>query len=174
VPETFCPGRTGARANVRRVRPMHDELWAGIALKLEYARFHLDRMWRSLEPPERTQMNVALEASGAIIDTGWQRSFYPYFDAFLTAARSVPEIINACFGADPGSRSRRTRSTLRIYGPVQRSSSDVREPPAQQSAKHQRSSNRRRPCHGGDHRLLWGHLYRWPDQSDPEYRNAPN
>jgi hypothetical protein len=87
---------------------MHDELWAGIALKLEYARFHLDRMWRSLEPPERTQMNVALEASGAIIDTGWQRSFYPYFDAFLTAARSVPEIINACFGADLGSREMAT------------------------------------------------------------------
>jgi len=48
---------------------MHEELWAGPDLKLEYAEFHLERMGQSLEPPERTHGNVALEASGAILAT---------------------------------------------------------------------------------------------------------
>jgi hypothetical protein len=41
---------------------------------------------------------------GAILDTGWQRSFYAYFDAFLSAARAIPEIIQCCFGHDRDSR----------------------------------------------------------------------
>ena len=53
---------------------MDEELWAGVELKLQNAEFHLQQMARSLDPPEPTAMNVALEASGAIIDTGWQRS----------------------------------------------------------------------------------------------------
>ena len=81
---------------------MHEELWAGVELKLQNAEFHLQGMGRSLEPPERTATNVALQASGAIIDTGWQRSFYAHLDAFLSAARSVPEIIQCCFGVDEG------------------------------------------------------------------------
>ena len=32
----------------------------------------------------------------------WQRSFYAHLDAFLSAARSVPEIIQCCFGVDEG------------------------------------------------------------------------
>src|SRR5258708_426560 len=79
---------------------MDEKLWTGVGLKIEYARFHLQRMGQALEPPERTQWNVAIEASGAIIDTGWQRSFYAHFDAFLSATRSVAEIINCCFGVD--------------------------------------------------------------------------
>lgn len=59
-------------------------------------------MGRSIQPPEQTAINVALQTSGALIDTGWQRSFYAYFDAFLSAARSVPEIIQCCFGVDLG------------------------------------------------------------------------
>ena len=81
---------------------MHEELWAGVELKLQHGEFHLQQMVRSLEPPERTATNVALEASGEIIDTGWQRSFYAHLDAFLSAARSVPEIIQCCFGVDLG------------------------------------------------------------------------
>jgi hypothetical protein len=76
------------------------ELWAGVDLKLQNAEFHLSQMQRSLEPPPRTGWTVALEASGAIIDTQWQRSFYAHFDAFLSAARSVAEVIRCCFGAD--------------------------------------------------------------------------
>jgi hypothetical protein len=37
------------------------------------------------------------------MDTLWQNSFYAYLDAFLAMARSVPEVISACFGADRGS-----------------------------------------------------------------------
>jgi hypothetical protein len=80
---------------------MHEELWAGVEIKLQNALFHLDRMARSLDPPERTQMNVALQVAGTIIDTGWRRSFFAHLDAFLSATRSVAEIIKCCFGVDP-------------------------------------------------------------------------
>src|SRR5690242_13015543 len=80
---------------------MHEELWAGVELKNEHATFFLEWMGQALAPPERTQLNVALQASGAIMGTGWQRSIYAYLDAFLAMARSVPEVIQACFGADP-------------------------------------------------------------------------
>ena len=89
---------------MRRGSFMHEELWAGVALKLQYAAFHLLQMERSLEPPEQTAIAIVLEASGAIIDTGWERSFYAHLDAFLSAARSVPEIIQCCFGEDLGHR----------------------------------------------------------------------
>lgn len=79
---------------------MHEELWAGVELKLQNAEFHFRQMARSLESPERSATNVALEASGAIIDTGWQLSFYAHLDALLSAARSVAEIIKCCFGVD--------------------------------------------------------------------------
>jgi hypothetical protein len=81
---------------------MHEELWAGIGSKLQNAMFHFQRMEQSIQPPERTHMNVVLESSGAIIDTGWQRAFYAYFDAFLSATRSIPEIVQCCFGVDFG------------------------------------------------------------------------
>jgi hypothetical protein len=68
---------------------MDEKLWAGVELKLQYAEFHLQMMGRSLDLPKPT----ALEAYGMIRDTGWQRSLYAYFDAFLSTARSVPEII---------------------------------------------------------------------------------
>jgi hypothetical protein len=84
---------------------MHEDLWAGVELKLQYAEFHLQQMSRSLQPPERTHMNVALEASGAIIGTDWQRSLYAHFDAFLSATRSVPWIIQCCFGEDRANRA---------------------------------------------------------------------
>ena len=80
---------------------MDEKLWAGAELKLQNAEFHLDMMGRSVQPPEQTAINVALQASGAIIATGWHRAF-AYFDAFLSAARSVPEIIQCCFGVDLG------------------------------------------------------------------------
>jgi hypothetical protein len=60
---------------------------------------------QSLEPPERTQWNVALEASAAILATNWEKSFYPHLDAFLSTTRSIPEIIQCCFGARrPGTK----------------------------------------------------------------------
>ena len=81
---------------------MHEKLWAGIELKLQHAAFHLRKMEQSIEPAELTATNVAIMSTGAIIDTRWQQSFYAHFDAFLSAARSVPEIIQCCFGVDEG------------------------------------------------------------------------
>ena len=47
---------------------MHEQLWAGVGLKLQYAAFHLEKMSGSLQPPERTGHNVAQQAAGAVID----------------------------------------------------------------------------------------------------------
>src|SRR5579883_1741613 len=87
---------------------MHEHLWAGIELKLQHARFFLDEMGKALLPPPRTPMSVALESSGAIATTAWQHEFYPLFDAFLAMARSIPELVSACFGADQGSKEMKT------------------------------------------------------------------
>jgi len=81
---------------------MDEKLWAGVELKLLYAEFHFDMMGRSIQPPKQSSINVALQASGAIIGNGWQQSFYAYLDALLSTARSVPEIIQCCFGVDRG------------------------------------------------------------------------
>ena len=79
---------------------MHDHLWAGVDRKLEKARSDLADMAKSLRPPERTHMTVVLESTGAIVGKDWQSSFYSQVDNFLIAVRSVPSIIEACFGAD--------------------------------------------------------------------------
>jgi hypothetical protein len=81
---------------------MRDKLWAGTFLKLENASFQLEQMQRALDGPPRTGISVAQQASGTIIDGQWQRSFYACLDAFLSAARSVPDIIQCCFGRDKG------------------------------------------------------------------------
>ena len=91
---------------------MHEELWAGVELKINNAEFFLEEMGKALLPPERTQMNVALQTTGAIIDTGWQRSFYAHLDAFLAMARSVPEIIQCCFGWDTSDAMKSWRDRL--------------------------------------------------------------
>jgi hypothetical protein len=77
---------------------MDEKLWAGVGLKVEHAMFHYQRMVQSLEPPDQTY--AAQEAAGAIVDTGWQRSLYAHFDAFLSATRSLAEIVKCCFGFD--------------------------------------------------------------------------
>ena len=78
-----------------------EALWAGIDQKHDHAQFHFERMSRALRPPERT-------AFSAIMDKGmgheWHRPFYAHLDAFLSAARSIPEIIRCCFGHDPDRR----------------------------------------------------------------------
>jgi hypothetical protein len=84
----------------RWTHTMHEELWAGVYLKLSHAAFHLIKMEGSLEDSERgrTRMHPALQESAAFHE--WQPAFYAYLDAFLSAARSVPEIIQFCFGQD--------------------------------------------------------------------------
>ena len=68
--------------------------------ELEYAMFHLDRMAQSIQEPQPSQHDVALLSSGAMRGGNWRQPFFAYFDAFLVATRSVPEIINYCFGMD--------------------------------------------------------------------------
>jgi len=79
---------------------MHEELWAGADLKIKNAGFFFEEMGRSLQPPERTAMNVIQQSTGAIIGKPWERPFYANLDAFLAMARSVPDIIQWCFGED--------------------------------------------------------------------------
>lgn len=89
---------------------MHDELWAGVEFKVANAHFHFDKMGRSLNPPEPTHMNVALQAAGAILDFCWKHSFYAYFDAFLSTTRSVAEVIRCCFGYDTALKMQRFKN----------------------------------------------------------------
>jgi hypothetical protein len=77
-----------------------DDPWVGVNLKLEHASFHLEGMGKALQPPERTGHSVAIESTGAIVGGMWARAFYAHLDAFLSATRSVPELIRCCFGAD--------------------------------------------------------------------------
>jgi hypothetical protein len=76
---------------------MHDELWAGPELKLDYAWFHFQKMETSLAPRERTRLSTEY---GVTMHAGPQHSMFAHFDAFLSAARSIPEIIQCCFGDD--------------------------------------------------------------------------
>ncbi len=82
---------------------MHDELWAGVNFKLQSAEFHYEQMGKSLQRPVAT----AHEAMGLIPETGWQRSFPAYLDAFLSVTRSVPDVIKCCFGVDTGNKTMR-------------------------------------------------------------------
>jgi hypothetical protein len=78
---------------------MHDDLWAAPQLKLEYALFHLTKMQQALESRTTAGDYAAMAESGAIVETDRRRSIYPHFDAFLAATRSIPQIIQCCFGA---------------------------------------------------------------------------
>src|SRR5438128_1113714 len=62
-------------------------------------------MSKALQPPERTHRRVALESAGVVFGRGWARPFYAHLDAFLSASRSVPELIRCCFGIDLGGRT---------------------------------------------------------------------
>ena len=78
----------------------HCDLWAGIDLKIENAGFHFKGMVKSLQPPERPLYLVRLTREN------WRTAFYAHLDAFLSAARSVPELIRCCFGVEDSSKMR--------------------------------------------------------------------
>ena len=80
---------------------MHEQLWIGTELKLQYAKFHFQHMELSLKSHTEDPYYVQQEIMRRVVDTGWQRSLWPHFDAFLSTARSIPEIIRCCFGEDP-------------------------------------------------------------------------
>jgi hypothetical protein len=78
---------------------MHEDLWANVHRKIEEARRAYDQMGTSLRPPKGHQR---IEAAGAMAEHDWQKSFCPAVGDFLTKVRSVPWIIDACFGKDVG------------------------------------------------------------------------
>src|SRR5215471_11266470 len=86
--------RTGERAMTAMT---HHALWSGVDLKLDIAAFHFERMAKALAPPERDAHRVAM---GLEPITMWQRPFYAHLDAFLSASRSIPEILRCSFGLD--------------------------------------------------------------------------
>jgi hypothetical protein len=97
IPRTSATGGT-----------MHEELWAGVDRKIANAGFFLEEMARSFE---RADGRAAARAMAAGINVEmplqWERSFYARLDAFLVTARSVPEVINCCFGKDTATREMR-------------------------------------------------------------------
>src|SRR6266704_3362780 len=84
----------------------HDDLWSAVEHKLAGAEFFFREMGRDIVPPHLNHPQLAaIAATGVIVDNRWQERFYHHFDAFLTMARSIPEIIRSCFGIDPIMRS---------------------------------------------------------------------
>jgi hypothetical protein len=77
---------------------VHERLWLGVDRRIREAQHSSDEMWRALQPPERT-WNVA-PAADVNLDTCWQDTFYGCVATFLAKVRSVPWLIESCFGAD--------------------------------------------------------------------------
>jgi len=85
---------------------LHDDLWSAVEHKFAGAEFFFREMGRDIVPPHLNHPQLAaIVATGGIVDNRWQERFYHHFDAFLTMARSIPEIIRSCFGIDPIMRS---------------------------------------------------------------------
>lgn len=76
---------------------INDHIWAGITNKLQHALFFYDEMSRALQPD---RIGMAFQ-TGALISHRWQHSFYANLDAFLAMTRSIPSLIEYCFGKDP-------------------------------------------------------------------------
>jgi hypothetical protein len=72
-------------------------LWSGVQLKLEHATFQFHQMSAAIQPPSGS---VGYQHTGAIVGNLWETPFYAALDAFLSATRSVAEIIKCCFGQD--------------------------------------------------------------------------
>jgi hypothetical protein len=78
---------------------MHEDLWAGVAWKMDSANFFLQQMQRALDRLRDAQTARA-EAAGVTVSAQWETPFYANLDAFLAMTRSVPDIIQWCFGVD--------------------------------------------------------------------------
>lgn len=81
---------------------MHEELWQGIEFKLAEADFFLNQMGKVLRPPQLN--NPTWHPAYGLPMAQWQPDFYFYLDAFIGATRSVPDIIQKCFGWDKRSK----------------------------------------------------------------------
>jgi hypothetical protein len=80
--------------------------WPNIQYKVGEAAFFLGKMRQVLtRAQDRPELQDAIENAEslprAVVVTQWQPHLYYYFDAFLAATRSVPNIIQAWLGCDP-------------------------------------------------------------------------
>ena len=87
----------------------HEEQWNGVAFKLGEAGFFFAAMENDLprrrESSEtRTYAAFYGSSAGTVSGNSWQTAFYYHFDAFLQAARSIPDIIQWQFGMDSYAR----------------------------------------------------------------------
>jgi hypothetical protein len=88
---------------------MHEGLWAGVDRKIANAGFFLEEMARSFDRPGGRAAARAMAAGVNVeMPLQWERSFYARLDAFLVMTRSVPEVINCCFGKDTATREMRS------------------------------------------------------------------
>lgn len=87
---------------------MTTDLWSGPNVKLGYARFHLNAMHESLQPPVIRDRRY--HDPSTIVGGLWHLSFYPHLDAFLSVTRSIPEIIQCCFGVDTLAKVRKNKA----------------------------------------------------------------
>jgi hypothetical protein len=80
---------------------MHDAL-SRVEGKFHDAQTKLEEMRKVLRPPAQTGATAAaLTSTGMVGGHDWQSKFWPLVGDFLVDARSVPWIIEACFGHDP-------------------------------------------------------------------------
>ncbi len=91
---------------------MCEELWAGVGRKISNARSSLGEMGHSLQHDRRAEARASAASVPVGMPTGWEESFYAALDAFLMTARSVPEVINCCFGEDRSPQMRNWFSAL--------------------------------------------------------------
>ena len=82
---------------------MHDDLWAGVESALHKAQFHFLEASRSLQRPERTAWSTRPKIiSGNHCCGQTLEALCPHIDSFLVSSRSVPDVIESCFGHDNG------------------------------------------------------------------------
>jgi hypothetical protein len=92
--------------------------WARIQFKLGEGKFFLGMMRQALTPARNRpdlREAVATAPLGTNVVSVWQPRFYYYFDAFLAATRSLPDIIQVWQGLDPLALSSRAPKAVKSW-----------------------------------------------------------
>jgi hypothetical protein len=80
---------------------MARDCWESIEKKLESAESHLREAGRAINPELPSQMVAAQLAGGVdVSDLRWRENLSSHVSAFLVDCRSVPDLIQSCFGVD--------------------------------------------------------------------------
>jgi hypothetical protein len=90
------------------------DFWTDIELKLESAEIQLREASRDIRPELPPQYAAAMQYTGVVVSDGtdprWRAKLSSHVSAFLADCRSIPDIIQSCFGKDP--RAKRWLSKL--------------------------------------------------------------